>query len=69
MNLFIIKAANNCKENFYISGIGLNGKPWDKNYITHDDLLKGGTLGFAMTRQPDKTRGTGKESWPYSMSK
>jgi predicted alpha-1,2-mannosidase len=68
-NQFVIDAANNSKENLYVSGISLNGKTWDKNYITHEDLLKGGTLGFTMTNQPDKTRGTGKESWPYSMSK
>ena len=68
-NKFVIDAASNSKENFYVSGISLNGKPWDKNYITHEDLLKGGTLGFTMTSQPDKTRGTGKESWPYSMSR
>jgi predicted alpha-1,2-mannosidase len=66
---FVIDAANNSKENFYVSGIQLNGKTWDKNYITHEDLLKGGTLGFTMTSQPDNTRGTGKESWPYSMNK
>jgi putative alpha-1,2-mannosidase len=53
----------------YVSGISLNGKTWDKNYITHEDLLKGGTLGFTMTNQPDKTRRTSKESWPYSMSR
>jgi predicted alpha-1,2-mannosidase len=66
---FVIDAANNSKENLYVSGISLNGKPWDKNYITHEELLKGGNLGFTMTGQPDKTRGTVKESWPYSMSK
>jgi len=68
-NKFVINADNNSKENFYVSGIQLNGKTWDKNYITHEELLKGGSLGFTMTNQPDKTRGTGKESWPYSMSR
>ena len=66
---FEIDAANNSKENFYVSGINLNGKSWDKNYITHKELLKGGKLDFTMSSQPDKTRGTTKESWPYSMSK
>jgi predicted alpha-1,2-mannosidase len=66
---FVIDAANNSKENLYVSGISLNGKPWDKNYITHEALLQGGNLSFTMANQPDKTRGTGKESWPYSMSK
>lgn len=66
---FVIDAASNSKENIYVSGISLNGKTWDKNYITHEDLLKGGTLGFTMVNQPEKTRGTTKESWPYSMSR
>ena len=66
-NQFVIDAANNSKENLYVSGISLNGKSWDKNYITHEDLLKGGNLNFTMSDQPDKTRGTVKESWPYSM--
>jgi predicted alpha-1,2-mannosidase len=66
---FVIDAANNSEENLYVSGISLNGKSWDKNYITHEELLKGGKLGFTMSSQPDKTRGTTKESWPYSMSK
>jgi predicted alpha-1,2-mannosidase len=65
---FEIDAANNSKDNFYVSGISLNGKTWNKNYITHEELLKGGTLGFVMSNQPEKTRGTSKESWPYSMS-
>jgi predicted alpha-1,2-mannosidase len=68
-NQFVIDAANNSKENLFVSGISLNGKSWDKNYITHEDLLKGGNLNFTMSNQPDKTRGTGFESFPYSMSK
>ncbi len=66
---FEIDAANNSKDNFYVSSINLNSKNWDKNYITHEELLKGGTLSFTMSNQPDKTRGTTRESWPYSMSK
>ena len=67
-NQFVIDAANNSTENLYVSGISLNGKTWDKNYITHDTLLQGGILSFTMANQPEKTRGTTKESWPYSMS-
>jgi predicted alpha-1,2-mannosidase len=66
---FEIDAANNSRENFYVSDISLNGNPWDKNYITHEALLQGGNLSFTMANQHDKTRGTDKESWPYSMSK
>jgi putative alpha-1,2-mannosidase len=68
MNLFIIKAANNSKENFYVSGISLKGKPWDKNYIIHPTILKGGEIKFSMTNSPNKSRRTSKSSYPYSMT-
>ncbi|MBN9297368.1 MAG: GH92 family glycosyl hydrolase [Filimonas sp.] len=53
---FIIKAKNNSKKNVYIQSVTLNGKPYDKNYITHDTILKGGVLEFTMGQQPDITR-------------
>jgi putative alpha-1,2-mannosidase len=68
-NQFIIDAPTNSKENIYVSAIQLNGKTWDKNYITHEAILKGGNLSFTMSNQPDKSQGTTKESWPFSMSK
>ena len=68
-NEFVIEAPDNSKENLYVDKILLNGKTWDKNYITHEELLKGGNLSFSMTSQPDKKRGTSKESFPYSMSR
>jgi predicted alpha-1,2-mannosidase len=66
-NTFVIDAVNNSKENLFVKNIQLNGKEWDKNYITHETLLKGGELNFNMTNTPNKTRGTKKESYPYSM--
>lgn len=66
---FVIDAENNSKENLYVDEIQLNGKTWDKNYITHEAILKGGNLEFSMTSSPNKKRGTTKESYPYSMSK
>ena len=35
-------------ENKYVESITLNDKPYTKNYITHEDILKGGTLVFKM---------------------
>lgn len=32
----------------------LNGKKYTKNYITHQDIMNGGTLEFVMTASPGK---------------
>ncbi len=46
---FRIEAPNNSAENKYISAVYLNGKPYDKDYITYDDIMAGGLLEFEMT--------------------
>ncbi|NEW83439.1 MAG: glycoside hydrolase family 92 protein [Mariniphaga sp.] len=63
-----INAPQNGTENVYVDKTTLNGKSYDKNYITHSDLLKGGKLQFDMTKTPNKTRGTLPASFPYSFS-
>lgn len=49
---FTIKAKNNNSKNVYVQAITLNGKPYTKGYLTHTDLLKGGTLEFMMGPKP-----------------
>ena len=39
---FVIKTYNNSPENIYIQSAQLNGKPYDKSYLMHSDLIKGG---------------------------
>jgi predicted alpha-1,2-mannosidase len=63
-----INAKNNLKENRYISGMKLNGKKYTKNYLTHDDLMKGTNVSFQMSPLPNKNRGTGQADFPYSFS-
>ena len=63
-----IRASDNSKENFYISGMTLNGKKYDKTYLTHGDLTKGAYISFRMSDTPDTTRATAPESRPYSFS-
>ena len=50
--IFTIKAKNNSSKNVYVQAITLNGKPYTKDYLTHADLLKGGTLAFIMGPKP-----------------
>ncbi|MEM6892189.1 MAG: GH92 family glycosyl hydrolase [Bacteroidota bacterium] len=45
---FIVKAEN-LEGNPYVSEITLNGKKLDRSYITHKEIMIGGTLVFTMT--------------------
>ena len=51
-NTFTIEAHNLLKENIYIQSIKLNGEKYNKLYITHQDIVKGGKLEFEMGAQP-----------------
>ncbi|MBP0904146.1 GH92 family glycosyl hydrolase [Mariniflexile gromovii] len=67
-NTFEIKAPNNSKENIYINAIRKNELPYQKNYITYDDIVSGSVFSADMTSSPNLTLGTDKSSKPYSMS-
>jgi predicted alpha-1,2-mannosidase len=64
----VIKANGNSRDNRYIREMTLNGKRWTKNYLTHEDLMKGATIDFQMSPVPNKERGTEKTDYPYSFS-
>ena len=64
----VIEAPDNSRENFYVQSISLNNKITDKNFITHNQLLKGGKLEFRMGPEPESTRGINISSRPFSMS-
>src|SRR5690606_5972737 len=64
---FTIIARNNSTKNIYVKAITLNGKPYNKMYIRHEDMLKGGELVFEMSDKPNKELGQKRESWPTSM--
>ena len=63
---FTIAAAANSEQNKYIQTAQLNGNAYNKNWVDHFDIMKGGTLHFTMGSQPNKKRNTGAESYPYS---
>jgi len=65
---FEINAPENSTENIYINKITLNGKTYDKNYIRHSDIMKGGKLQISMIKSPNQSYGTLPESFPYSFS-
>jgi len=54
---FTIIAKNNSAENKYIQSAKLNGRVYNHCYISHQDILNGGTLEFVMGPQPNKSWG------------
>lgn len=49
---FTIEAHGNSPENIYIQSATLNGKPYDKCFLLHADLMKGGKLVLQMGSEP-----------------
>jgi len=63
---FTIRALNNSTGNPYIQSITLNGRPYEKTYIKHEELVKGGELVFEMGPKPNKRFGNKPATWPGS---
>lgn len=66
---FIVSAADNAADRPYVQKAMLNGEEFSRNYLTHDELLKGGELALSMDSVPNTQRGTQPADFPYSYSK
>lgn len=66
---FIIKTTDSDVMNRYVRSVQLNGKAYHKNWISYNELQKGGSMKVKMSAAPDKSRGTDKSAYPYSFSK
>lgn len=64
----VINAPANSAENFYIKSLKFNGQNYTKNYLEHNDLMKGAVLDIEMDDQPNKQRGIQTADFPYSFS-
>ena len=63
-----LSAPANSDENRYIKSLSINGKAYGKNYVTHDQLLRGARLQYQMSSKPNMRRGTQPAAYPYSFS-
>jgi len=63
-----IKAPKVSDKNRYIQQVRLNGKPLTQAYLTHRQLLEGGTLEFDMASKPNKKLFQSANTKPYSLS-
>lgn len=53
----------------YVGSVSLNGKPLQRTFLRHDEILAGGELRFNMQAEPNKDwPGQGAQA-PYSMSR
>lgn len=51
---FQVEAVNQSATNVYVRKVELNGQPFTKRFITHDDIMNGGKIVFYMDRKPKK---------------
>ena len=65
----VIKAPKVSAKNRYVKSVKLNGREYDKAYLTHQDICNGGELFFEMSSTPNKKRVFTEEQKPYSMTK
>jgi putative alpha-1,2-mannosidase len=65
---FVIEARDVSARNKYIQSATLNGQPWDKPWIHHADVVRGGRLVFQMGPRPNKDWGSAPEAAAPSMS-
>ena len=54
--------------NPYIGSMSFDGQAYDRNYLDHTQLMKGGHIVFDMQAQPNRQRGISKDAAPYSFS-
>lgn len=63
-----IKAPNVSDKNRYVQRVRINGQPYSKLYITHNQLTEGCIIEFDMGPKPNKKRGLAPTDKPYSLT-
>jgi len=66
--LFRVVAEHLSDVNGYVGSVLLNGKPLNRGFVRHEEILGGGELHFVMSSQPDKHWATLPSERPFSMS-
>jgi putative alpha-1,2-mannosidase len=61
---FVIEARDNSKENVYVQSATLDGRPLEKPWFYHAELVDGGTLVLQMGPEPNTQWGAAPEAAP-----
>ncbi|PWJ59354.1 putative alpha-1,2-mannosidase [Dyadobacter jejuensis] len=65
---FTIQALGVSDEAIYIQSAKLNGKAYNRTFLSHAQLLEGGTLVLKMGKVPNEKWGAAADSMPFSLS-
>jgi len=65
--MFRIVAESLGNANGYVGKVSLNGKPLDRNFIRHEEIMSGGELRFLMTNSPNRAWAIDESARPFSM--
>lgn len=65
---FEVKSPKVSDKNRYVKSVKWNGKPYDKGFITQQDIMNGGVLEFEMSPKPNKKRLFTGDNQPYSLT-
>ena len=52
----------------YVGRVTLDGVPLARSYLRHDEIMRGGTLRFAMQAAPNKGWATARQDRPFSVT-
>lgn len=63
---FSIKSIGKSARNKYIKEVEINGKPWLKSYITHQQIMDGGEMTLIFSSEPSDSWGIDTENRPAS---
>jgi putative alpha-1,2-mannosidase len=61
---FTVVARDNSPQNIYIQSATLNGKPFTRTWLTHDQIVAGGTLELQMGPEPNRSWGAAPTDRP-----
>lgn len=61
---FLIQAKNLNDRKIFIRSVRLNGEPLRRSYITHREIMSGGTLEFVMDNEPNRNWGSERGQRP-----
>ena len=65
-NEFLIRARGNRAGNHFIKRAHMNGEPFSRSYITHEEIMQGGDIRFLMGSRPEKSFGQAEDERPSS---
>lgn len=64
----VVDAQDNDANNVYVQEVKLNGEHYGKTWVAHEDLMRGGTIAFAMSSEANIQLELNEEDLPFSLS-